>query len=102
MRKGLLDKNLDIVEEPLKFTGKRRRQYSNDVEEGSETTVKRRRGESTSVSDTGDIEAVEEKRKKKGGRRGGPIAFGEKIPKAGLRNREFQIPLEWVPEDKRV
>ena len=103
MRKGLLDKTLDIVEAPLKFTGKRRRNYSNDVGDENEVIVKRRRGQSISVSDTGDVvKALEEKGKKKGGRKGGPIAFGEKIPKAGLRNREFQIPLEWVPEDKSV
>lgn len=103
MRKGVLDIKPEIVEEQLKFTGKRARNKSNVVvEEENEAPVKRRRGQSVSVTDSGAVDTVEVKGKKKGGSRRGPIAFGERIPKAGLMNREFQIPLEWVPEDKRV
>jgi len=103
MRKGVLDIKPEIVEEQLKFTGKRARNKSNVVvEEENEAPVKRPRGQSVSVTDSGAVDTVEEKGKKKGGSRRGPIAFGERIPKAGLMNREFQIPLEWVPEDKRV
>lgn len=73
----------------LAVVGKRGRRGSSQVK--SETP-----GEST--EQVGEDTGV----KKKGGRRKKLTAFGEDIPKVGLMNREFKIPVEWVPEDKRI
>ena len=73
----------------LAVVGKRGRREPSQVK--SETA-----GEST--EQVGEDTGV----KKKGGRRKKLTAFGEDIPKVGLMNREFKIPAEWVPEDKRV
>ena len=72
------------------------------MDDEREIHVKRPRGLSISTSDTGVVETTEGKLKKKGTRRGVPTAFGESIPKIGLMNREFQIPMDWVPLDKRI
>ena len=102
IRKGLLEKKPEILEESQKFTGKKRRTKSIDVDDERGIHLKRPRGLSISTSDAGVVETTEGKLKKKGTRRGVPTAFGESVPKIGLKNREFQIPMEWVPLNKRI
>jgi len=75
--------------EELAVIGKRVRQRSSQVEEAT-------------PEETAEKVPEEEGQKKKGGRRKRLMAFGVEIPKEVLKNREFKIPLEWVPEDKRV
>jgi len=102
IRKGLPEKKPEILEESQKFTGKKRRTKSIDVDDERGIHLKRPRGLSISTSDAGVVETTEGKLKKKGTRRGVPTAFGESVPKIGLKNREFQIPMEWVPLNKRI
>ena len=100
MRRGMLEKKPEVPD-------KRRWNKSDEDEVEVESPVKRRkRGESMESKMKVEEEPVTVKKdevgKRSSGRRKKLIAFGQEIPKAGLLNREFQIPLEWVPEDKRL
>jgi hypothetical protein len=100
MRRGMSEKK---PEDP----DKRKWNKSNEWESEVESPVKRRRrGKSVETKAKMEVEPVTVKKggeeKRRGGRRNRPTAFGQEIPKAGLLNREFQIPLDWVPEDKRL
>jgi Something about silencing, SAS, complex subunit 4 len=106
MRRGMLEKKPPIVEEVKK---RKRNKSNDDVDLEVETPTKRRRkGESVELPEEGEevVETVQEEeedgKRKSGRKKRKPTAFGQDIPKAGLLNREFQIPLEWVPEDKRL
>lgn len=95
----MLEKKPDLPE-------KRKWNELNDGDSEVESPVRRRkRGESVESNKKVEEEPVAVKKvegKRRGARRNKPTAFGQEIPKAGLLNREFQIPLEWVPEDKRL
>ena len=59
--------------------------------------------DNTKVGEEEPVTAMNEvEGKKKRGRKKRPIAFGEAIPNACLLNREFRIPLEWIPQEKRL
>lgn len=118
MRRGLLEKKSHVQEENEeeeegpKITVKRIRvkTKADEVEVGEIPKARHRRTKSNVEGKKEDVEMeVTERAKeneggkgKRTGRRKRPMAFGQEIPKAGLMNREFQIPLEWVPEDKRI
>lgn len=102
MRREMLEKK-----PPIEEVKPRKRKKSNEDGESEVGTPSKRRRQGGSVELPKDEEVVETvgdgERERRGGRRRKKfVAFGEDIPKAGLLNREFQIPLEWVPEDKRV
>jgi hypothetical protein len=105
MRRGMLEKKPPIVEDVKK---RKRNKSNDDVDPEVETPTKRRRkGESVELPKEREevVETVQEEedgKRKSGRKKRKPTAFGQDIPKAGLLNREFQIPLEWVPEDKRL
>ena len=78
-----------------------------DEDEVGSPVKRRRRGELVESKVKAEEEPLVMKEgaevgKRRGERRKKLTAFGQEIPKAGLLNREFQIPLEWVPEDKRL
>jgi hypothetical protein len=106
MRRGMSEKKHEIIEEE-QVVKKRRTNKSNEdelSEIGSSPKRSRRREESTENPKEVKKEELEEtvqEGKKRGGRKKKPVAFGQVIPEAGFLNREFQIPLEWIPEDKR-
>ena len=100
MRRGMLEKKPEVPE-------KRKWNTSNEDEDEVESPVKRRRRRESTESKVKEEEEPmaikkEDEEKRRGGRRKKLTAFGQEIPKAGLLNREFQIPIEWVPEDKRL
>jgi hypothetical protein len=79
---------------------KRKRKVEETVEVGESIKVKHRRVPSTMNAGEMVEETVDDLGNRRSGRRKG-TAFGEVIPKIGLICRDFQIPLEWVPEEKR-
>jgi hypothetical protein len=106
MRRGMLEKKPDPEESNVGL-GKRKRKGSiMDWEEedvDSPETHHEPQVLDTSKEEAPELSKVsEEGKKKRGGRKKQPIAFGHEIPKAGMLNREFQIPLEWVPEGRRL
>ena len=117
MRRGMLEKKTHVdedEEEPPTIAVKRIRVKTKAHEMGADPKPRHRRTQSNAVEETKGKETKTvregaEKGKeddsgkgKRNGRRKRPMAFGQEIPKTGLMNREFQIPLEWVPEDKRI
>ena len=120
MRRGMLERKHDESEEGLegeegeeaeeevaepKETKRRRRKVSGEeaVDEVPRLqTSRKRKATNENVKGTIEMEgskAVEEQRKTI--RRGQKlIAFGHEIPTHGLRNREFRLPKDWIPEEK--
>jgi hypothetical protein len=97
IRRGLVTKA--ETPEPEERVVKRKRKVEEMVE--VEKSVKHRRVQlTTNVAAEVAEETADDAGKRRSGRRKG-TAFGEVIPKIGLICRDFQIPLEWVPEEKR-
>lgn len=94
MRKGILDGTPDEHHE---------KEEEKEEGEGEEEPQKKRKRKTDEAHEEPPMgkDLKEGKEGNKGGRRKQPTAFGQVIPKAGLLNREFQIPLEWVPEERR-
>ena len=109
LRKGIWEQK--APDEPVTGARRKRKRTTSEVDEGPEAEVeelvvvgKRDRRVSTQTIVEAEIEegTREEGPKKKGGRRKRAVAFGAEIPKEGLLNREFKLPLDLLPEDKRV
>jgi hypothetical protein len=60
----------------------------------------RRGGYPASEGKSWEVEEREVERKVKKVRK--DLAFGVEIPKEGLKNREFKLPVEMIPLEKRV
>jgi hypothetical protein len=119
LRKGMLEDELDeseeeeeveeeeeeVVEEVEEKETKRRRRKGS-VEEVAEEVPRlprsRKRKAAESVDD--DVEPGKPEGEEKTGRRAkkAVVAFGQQIPKYGLRNREFRLPKDWIPEEKKL
>jgi len=111
LRKGIMEKK-PLLDEEVKIRKRKRIRSEDGDEEGASPVTTRTRSikeEDEEKTKSKEVNAVEgkqdeEQRKKKprSTRKPKAMAFGQEIPKAGLRNREFQIPVEWVPEEKRL
>jgi hypothetical protein len=116
MRRGMVEKKHEPEEEedvePLPLKRKRKKNEEDAQSEHSITVMKpkKKRGSSVGKEDIMTEEmamkkaaekAEEDKGKRRSGRQRKGMAFGEVIPKIGLICREFQIPEEFIPEDKR-
>jgi len=88
----------------MKETNRRRRKVSVEAVDEAPRLPKSRKRKTTKENVEGAIDkesskAVGEDRKTS--RRSKKlVAFGQEIPKPGLRNREFRLPKDWIPEDK--
>jgi hypothetical protein len=86
---------------------RRKRKPKDEVAETVIPPKKHRRGKSVvmevgtqTVETEGEGKGVDVGKRRSGRVRKGTV-FGEVIPQIGLICRDFQIPLEWVPENKR-
>jgi hypothetical protein len=110
LRKGVWEQKVD--EEPKVLGMRKRKRTMSEVDEEPEAegeveelaVIGKRCQPQTSQASESVAENVEDVKEgqKKASRRKRPMAFGAEIPKELLRNREFRIPMEWVPVEKRI
>lgn len=106
MRRGMLEKKPVPEESDVGIQKRKRKSMSEDWGEDINSPEEHR--EPQMLLDPGKedvpepVKEREETKKKRGGRKKQPTAFGQEIPKAGLLNREFQIPSEWIPEERML
>ena len=112
LRKGMMEKK-PLLDEQVKIRKRKRIRSEEGDEDGAspvsirKSSIKEEQEEGmnskeVNAGEEGNEGEEQESKKTRRTRKPKAMAFGQEIPKAGLRNREFQIPVEWVPEEKRL